>query len=321
MTEQPIKITKLKVGLTVFVGLLIFFVLITLVGTDEYYFEKTYNLYIYLDDVSGIVKGAPVTLGGYKIGSVESVELIPTGDNTNNIRMKLRLLKNYNRQITTGSFAQVTGLGVLGDKFVNITIGRAGESPLPDNAVLKVSQGKTLDDITKSLSPAITDLNKILANVREITDSVARGNGTVSTLINKQTPLMEFSKVMTHVNSVLSSIESQNGTLGSLMKNKELYNNLTEASANLKSLSVEIKHGHGTLSKLINNDSLYNNVNATSLEVKKIIGKINNDSTVVNGLLSDKKLYGDLNTMIQELNKLIIDLKAHPDKYVKFSIF
>lgn len=320
MIEQPLKITKLKVGLTVFIGLIIFFVLITLVGTDEFYFSKTYNLYMAVDNVSGLVKGAPVTLGGFKIGSVESIDLIPTGSKKN-IRLKLRLQKNYQNQITTGSFAQVTGIGILGDKFVDISIGKPDERSLTENTFIPVSSGITLEELSKNITPGINDFNKVLSNLRIITDSIARGNGTLGTLINKPTAIQEFNKAVIKVNSVLAALESKDGTIGNLLKDKELYSNLTEASKNLKTLAADLHNGKGSLGKLLTDDSLYNNINETTKQVKYILAQVNNDSTIVNGVLKDKKLYTDFNNMLKDLNMLILDLKEHPDKYVKLSIF
>lgn len=320
MTEQPLKITKLKVGLTVFAGLVIFFVLVTLVGTDEFYFSKTYNMYMAINNVSGIVKGAPVTLGGFKIGSVESIDLIPTGSK-NNIRLKLRLQRSYQPQITTGSSAQVTGIGILGDKFVDISFGKPDEKPLAENTFIPVASGSSLEDISKSLTPGINDFNRVLANLRRITDSVAEGKGTVGSLINSPSAIQQFSQVVAKINTVLNSIESDKGTLGSLLKDKELYTNLSEASHSLKTLSADLKNGKGTLGKLLVNDSLYNNVNCATKQVNKILAEADNDSTIVNGVLKDKKLYGDFNKMLKDLNILINDFKEHPDKYVKLSIF
>jgi phospholipid/cholesterol/gamma-HCH transport system substrate-binding protein len=320
MIEQPLKITKLKVGLTVFVGLVIFFVLITLVGTDEFYFSKTYNMYMAIDNVSGLVKGAPVTLGGFKIGSVESIDLIPTGSKQN-IRLKLRLQRSYQAQITTGSYAQVTGIGILGDKFVDISIGKPDEKSLPENTFIPVSSGSSLEDISKSLTPGINDFNKVLSNLRKITDSIADGKGTIGTLINSPSTIQQFSNVVVKISSVLNAIESDKGTFGSLLKDKELYTNLSEASQNLKTLSTDLKNGKGSLGKLLANDSLYNNVNCATKQVNRILAEVDNDSTVVNGVLRDKKLYSDFNKMLKDLNVLINDLKEHPDKYVKLSIF
>lgn len=320
MTEQPLKITRLKVGLTVFTGLLIFFVLITLVGTDEFYFSKTYNLYLAIDNVSGLVKGAPVTLGGFKIGSVESIDLIPTGSKKN-IRLKLRLQRNYQNQITTGSTATVTGIGILGDKFVDISIGKPDEKFLIENTFIPVASGNSLEEISKNLTPGINDFNKVLSNLRKITDSIAEGNGTVGTLINKPTAMHEFSNAIGKINSILAAIESKEGTVGNLLNDKELYTNLTEASQNLKSLTTDLRSGKGTLGKLLANDSLYNNVYDATQQVKHLLAEVNTDSTVVNGVLRDKKLYTDFNKMLKDLNVLINDLKEHPDKYVKLSIF
>ena len=90
MREYKQKADNLKVGFTVFVGIVILLIFTVLIGTNDFVFSKTYNLYIKLDNTAGLVNGAPVTLGGFKIGEIEAIEFV-TVNSKAEIRIKLKV--------------------------------------------------------------------------------------------------------------------------------------------------------------------------------------------------------------------------------------
>ena len=74
MGNEKLKYANLKVGLTVFVGIVIFLTFIFLVGTEINIFNKTLRLKIFLSSVEGFSTGSMVALGGLKIGSVDEIK-------------------------------------------------------------------------------------------------------------------------------------------------------------------------------------------------------------------------------------------------------
>jgi phospholipid/cholesterol/gamma-HCH transport system substrate-binding protein len=320
MTEEQLKITKNKVGLTVFAGIILLVALLIIVGTDEYFFMKTYDLKVYINDAAGLVKGAPVLLGGVKIGNVEKIDFQPERQ-TNNIMVTLKLLRSYQRQITTGTVAEIRGLGILGDKFIHLSIGRSNESSIPDDGIISFQSNLAVEDVMKSLSPAASDINVILGNLRVITDSIARGKGTLSNLINTRESTDKLEKVSLRLTSLIESIDSKDGSIGMLIHDKALYNDMSHTVAELKQVIGDVHSGKGSLGKLVVSDSLYNQLNDASAQLKTLLQKTQNDTTVVGGVLNDGKLLKNIKTLLTDLNDLIVDIRKNPDKYVKVSVF
>ncbi len=309
-----------KVGITVFAGIIILFALLIIVGTDEYYFSKTYNLVVCIDDAAGLVKGAPVLLGGVKIGGVEKIEFLPDA-NKENIRVSLKVLSSYRQKITTGTCAEIRGIGILGDKYIHLSIGKNSGEPLPDNANVPYNRGVILEDITKEISPVTQELKSVLVNLHRITDSLATGNGTMATLINTPTAANKLSRVLSDADKLIAALESKDGTTGQLIHNKELYTETKEAVREFRAMITNINSGKGTIGKLVTEDSLYNSIHYTASEVNKLVAKAGNDSTIVGGLLTDKKMLGTIKNLIDELDALVVDIKKNPHKYVKVSVF
>lgn len=78
---------------------------------------RTYSLKAEFDNVSGVKKGSAIQLAGVVVGSVEKVELSP--DNV--ALVHLRLDKGI--QVPADSIASVKSQGIIGDKYIQISLG------------------------------------------------------------------------------------------------------------------------------------------------------------------------------------------------------
>ncbi len=79
--------------------------------------DKTYDLKAEFSNVSGVKKGASVQVAGVIIGSVISVDLGKDGFAV----LTLRLNKNV--QVPVDSIASVKSQGIIGDKYIQLTLG------------------------------------------------------------------------------------------------------------------------------------------------------------------------------------------------------
>lgn len=319
MTQQN-KNIKTRVGITILIGIAVLFIFIIIIGTDDYLFSKTYNLYIYIENTTGLVKGVPVTLGGYKIGDVQEVEFVPS-NKREAIKIKLRVLNEYQNRITLSSHAEVSSIGILGDKFINISIGIPGETIVPPNSTLPVIPKMNFENIADKMGPGIEHLNNILKNASSVSDSIAAGKGSIGKLLLDGRAEKKITSLLDNINLIASDIKNGKGSLGKLISNDELYAGLKEASGDAARLLSEIKGGKGTLGKLIANDSLYNNLNSAGSKLSRFLESADKDSSVVKGLISDKNMYNNLMKSITNLNNLLEDIKEHPDRYLKVSVF
>jgi phospholipid/cholesterol/gamma-HCH transport system substrate-binding protein len=63
------------------------------------------------------------------------------------------------------------------------------------------------------------------------------------------------------------------------------------------------------------------NANKAMADLQATIAKINNGQGSLGLLMNDDKMYKNLTDASNNLNNLFIDLKAHPKRYVSFSVF
>jgi phospholipid/cholesterol/gamma-HCH transport system substrate-binding protein len=314
------KFANLKVGLTIFIGLVIFFIFIFLVGSEGNYFASTYNLKLFVENTEGLTEGSMVTLGGLKIGSVSDLEFTRR-NGLNGINITLSINSDYKSQITQSSNASIKTIGLLGDRFVDITIGQPDETPLNQGEFLPVNPTFSFDKLGTKIQPALDDFSKLLANLRSITDTISSGKGSLGKLIINTNTVDKFESVLIGLNKFLTTVNSKQGSLGRLAYDSTLYSKLNILSDNLISLSDSIKNGKGSLGKFLMKDSVYNSVSSISRRLDNLISKAEGDSTLVGGLINNKKVYNDFNSILNELNELVNRIKTEPEKYLHITVF
>lgn len=320
MGNEKLKYANLKVGMTVFVGIVIFLTFIFLVGTEINVFNKTIRLKIFLSSVEGFSTGSMVALGGLKIGTVDEIGFAKK-EGVNGVDVAFTINAKYNNQITESSIASIKNKGLLGDKYIDISIGQEGEPPVTDGSYLPLSESISLETFTHKLEPMMNNLEAVLNNLNKISTNMTTSKSAVGILLNDEKVGGELKSVVSNLRSFTNAMSNQKGSLGKLAYDNTLYDNLTNVSSNLSSLTASINKGEGTLGKLINEDSLYNEFHSISVRMNKLLAKTESDTTLIGGLFNDGKFYEQFNTLVKDLDKLIIDLKEHPDKYVQFSVF
>ena len=64
-----------------------------------------------------------------------------------------------------------------------------------------------------------------------------------------------------------------------------------------------------------------NEVNGTISNLKTFTDNLNNGKGSLGLLMNDPGLYNNLNATMSSADSLLVDLKAHPKRYVHFSLF
>ena len=317
------KLSKYKVGLTVLIGIAIFVFFILVVGTENNVFTKTYTLNFFVTDLEGLADGSMVTLGGMKVGQVKKFEFSQV-NGLNGIIVSISLLKEHQNKITEKSFATIKGIGILGDKYVDINMGMPTEKVLQDGAFINVAQSFSLERGVKSLEDKINNtldnVDSVLIEFKNITSKINKGEGTAGKLINSSSLYDNLNSVSGKFSRITDAIIEKRGSLGKTIYDDELYSNLQITTSNIKSITDDIKTGKGTMGKLLTSDSVYNNVKSISERLDTILINANGNSTV-GKLLNDDEMYKQFIKTIKDFNILMNDIRKNPKKYINLSIF
>ena len=203
-----------RLGAFIVVTLAILAAGVFVIGSKEYLFRSTYQLKAQFDNVAGLAEGADVQVGGVHSGMVRSIAL------PHNPGEQVMVIMDLNRStreiIKHDSVASIETEGVLGNQFVAISFGTAGQPEVKDGEVIDSVPPLVLADLFKKTSGILDSSQKTI------------DNATLATA---------------HLNSVSAKIDSGQGTVGALVNDRQLYANLAQTTTTLQSTMVQAQAG------------------------------------------------------------------------------
>jgi phospholipid/cholesterol/gamma-HCH transport system substrate-binding protein len=320
MDSQQLRWSNLKVGVVVMIGLIIFVFIVSIVGTEQNIFTSTYTVKLFVTNVHGLVNGAMVTLGGLKIGYVTDLRF-ETRDSVNGVEVTATLLSKYQASVTTSTMAQIKTIGLLGDKYIDLSIGSRNERPVAENAFIPIVESFDIETAGPQFKSALADFTELMGSAKRIAASVERGEGSIGKLVKKNDVAVGMERFLASLNGVMGAVEKKRGLLGKLVYDDSLSRGVSEVSANLRSITGQIRKGQGTMGKLIMEEDLYRSLTSFASRADSLMAKAASDSSNVSKFIGDGKFYNQMNSLMRDLNLLLIDLKEHPERYVHVSVF
>lgn len=289
---------EVKIALTAIVGVVVlFYGLQFLKGLTVFTTDDSY--YVAFDDVSGLSSSSPVYANGYRVGVVK--DIIYNYGKDQKILAVMGL--DNNMRLPQGTRAEIDS-DLLGNIKVNLILGDDPLHMLTEGDTIAGGAQKGIMSKVGDMVPAIeammpkldsilTSLNMLLAdpalrntlhNVEDMTshlDVTSRELQTLSASLNREVPSM-----MTKANGVLD--------------------NTQQLTSNLAAIDVA---------------AMTASVNATLANVSELTRKLNSNEGTLGLLMRDATLYRNLTSATADADSLLKDLKAHPKRYVHFSIF
>jgi len=172
---------EVKAGIMVLVSGLLLFITVIMVGSYSPFRVKPSLYKARFTFAGGLSQGSTVRFGGLTVGRVESIKVM--GGTSSNIEVELSVKPGT--PIKRDSEAAITSLGLLGDNYVEITLGSSGSEFLPPGEYLKNVQYPSLPEIFKKVDAAVADAQVLIKNVNSQIDRIAGKADTLMTDVDK----------------------------------------------------------------------------------------------------------------------------------------
>ena len=303
---------NLRTGILFVAGIVLAGILGLIIGKNTSILTRHDTAYLFISSIKGLSEGNMVAISGKKIGVVKSMDFSKRNDTTG-VLVTLDLTHEYFHLITRDSKATIKSLGVLGDKFVDITLGNSSR-PLEEGEFLDVVAEPGLEELTAS---AIETMNTI----QDISQKVNKGEGTIGKLITSTELNDRLLKAAANLETITERITKGNGLAARLLNDQQMAGRVSSLIANLSGISDSIKQGKGTLGKFIIDESFYNNLTTVVHRADSLFVLLNNPNSNLGKLTRDAELYKHLDHSIISLDSLLMDFKENPGRYVKVSVF
>jgi phospholipid/cholesterol/gamma-HCH transport system substrate-binding protein len=354
--RSKVRWSQLKVGLLALAALFIVAILIFLLTSSQGLFQRMATLHTYMDDASGIVEGTPVRLNGITIGNMDVVRLTNSTDPKRTIQFEMQVKERYLADIPVDSVVGIAAANLLGDKFLNITKGRAKEHVKP-GAELRSLQAQDIPELMAQTANLMTSfqgivnrvdrmlkdiddgkgnlgkllkgeeladrLNGIAKEGQQLLADVHNGKGTVSKLLYDDALYQELRAPLKRIDAILADLQAGQGSAGKLMKDPALYDEARATIAEMRKIMADLNAGKGTAGKVLKDDKLYAQLSQLVNKFDGTVDRINSGQGTIGQLMVNPQLYESLNGMTREFQSLGKDIRANPKKFlaIKMSIF
>ncbi|HVP76900.1 MAG TPA: MlaD family protein [Thermodesulfobacteriota bacterium] len=321
--KQQLQWSKLKVGLVLTVALLILVVSVFFAASIQDIFTEKAELRIQFTDVMGLRKGAPVWILGIEEGAVKSIKLSPPYGVIVTVSVNRRSLQFVSKE----SHATIMTMGLLGDKYVLLS-GPPGGTPIQPGEMIKGSAETGLRNVMETVGVAIDKIGQFIERVDNLVAKIEQGQGTIAKFLNDPALYNNLTEASRHLSAVMEDVRNSRGTLKLLVEDPSLYNKALATASSTEEFSKKLNESVGTLKKLIEDPELYENLNKASSRLSSILEGIEEGKGMVGALTKNEEMPKDLQNVLVELKKLSAEIEAlakdireHPKKYFKFSLF
>jgi len=298
--------TQVRVGIFVFSSLLILMIVIFVLGSRTQYFQPQYRLRTVFSNVGYLLEGAGVYLAGVQVGRVGQISFFEDVA-AQKVLVVLNVARDVQDRIRQDSMATIASAGLLGDKYIDITLGSESEPVLQDGMFIR------------SQEPA--EVSELLLKGREILDHTAEITSSLANLTSgfrdSRAP-MAVADLLTSLSHIVQEVETGGGLIHSLIydkSNHQIFADLTAATSALRDTLTGIKEGKGFLHTLLTdpNPEVVVRLNKTLASAQKLLQDIEKGQGMLHALVYDKqgeKAVADLVKVAAHLNALLITLQS-----------
>ncbi len=281
---------KIGVAVAIAIGML-YFGLNFLKGVNI--FQPTTYFYAQYERVDGIVPTTPVMINGYQVGHVSQINF----DYTKEAPITLQITVDNKLVVPQGTIAEVYDTGLMGDKAIQLKLGRSNTLLQPGDTLRTSVQNGLMAAVTDALVEPIKAMMPQLDSTIKTINHTLSGERVQSLLTNAEAAIANFKAISANLKKELPTTMS----------------NVNNITANLSEVSDELKAAQL--------DSTLLKVDATIANLENITNQLESNENTLGALLNDKELYQNLDSTVQSANALLIDLKENPKRYVHFSVF
>ncbi len=262
-------------------------------------FSAANTFYATFKDISGMTKSSPVYANGFKVGSVADIDY--DYSNRGNIVVELDLKKEF--QPPKGTVAEIAS-DLMGNVKVVLVLPHDVDGIMAEGDTISGNIARGMMDKAAGMVPTVEKMLPKLDSIMASLNVLLADPAIRNSLHNVEKITNDLTVTTKQVNSLMKEM---NGRVpGILAKADNTLGNTEKLTQNLSEINVA-----ETMAK----------VDATLNNVQEMTEKLNSNEGTLGLLMRDPQLYNNLTNTMRDADSLVVDLKAHPKRYVHFSVF
>ena len=258
--------------------------------------ESSRSYYVNFTNINGLPTSSPVFANGYKIGLVRDIQY--NYKELGSVTVKIEL--DEEMRIPMGSKGELV-TEMLGTVKMNLILNLESQSYLQPGDTLDGFANNGLMGVAETMVPKVEQLLPKMDSILSSLNRLLADPALTQTLHNAE--------------QITANLNVTTHELNKLMKNElpTITGNLTSISENINTITTNLKE--------VDYASTMKRIDSTLANIQTLTNKLNSKDNTIGLLFNDPTLYQNLSATTANASSLLEDLKAHPKRYVHFSIF
>ncbi len=274
-------------------------------------FSPTNSFHGHYYNLHGLEEQAAVYIRGHKVGQVDKISYDFTKDSAFTVDVSIR----KDIALPAGTTMALVSDGLMGGMAIELQLPAHSSAAQDASPASYEQQGLVAKGsfLPTTYVPGLVESlqGELLAHVDEAIQSV----DSLVTDLRGQLEGDHLKSTLTNVDDISGHLTSVSSDLKRMMNTQvpRIVNNADTAIANLHTIVSDIRQADlaATVARI---DTAVDGVNAVIAEVRSQEGTLGQ-------LIYNKSLYNHIDATIVSADSLLVDLKAHPKRYVHFSLF
>lgn len=264
--------------------------------------------YAVYDNADGIEASSPVTIKGFRVGTVDDVWYDIT---SGKVIAEFSVKKEYPVPVDTK--AKITSASLMGAKVIDLQLGTESNCLSDGDTVRSLMEPGLMQMVT-------SEYDQLKEMIVSLVERVSKALDGVNAVLSEDN-VANLSGLLAHANSISGNVD------------RMVAGDLNRTMSNLNSLSAELNTAAPRITQIVDRvgtmaDSMSVSVPTLMTNASLAVERLNNAMAAISEaegsagkLIYDQELYNNLTEASQSLTLLLQDMKANPGRYIHFSIF
>jgi phospholipid/cholesterol/gamma-HCH transport system substrate-binding protein len=188
---------KVRLGLFIAGGILLFVITIFLIGKQENLFDPVFKISATFHNVSGLEVGSDIRFSGINVGTVDNIKII----NDSTVQVDMLIKKNVQQFIKSDCEAGIGSAGIIGDRILIISQGSNDTTLAREGQHIRSKEPVETDAIMQSLKITADNSAIVSDQLAEIMIKINGGKGTLGRLIKDSTIAENINQTIVNLKS------------------------------------------------------------------------------------------------------------------------
>jgi phospholipid/cholesterol/gamma-HCH transport system substrate-binding protein len=260
---------KIKLGIFISIGMMVFIVGIYFIGEGKQLFRKTFRVSGIFKDVAGLQPGNNVRLSGVNVGTVDNIMIV----SDTSVRVEILFDETVRKFIMKDAVASIGSEGLIGNKTIIMYPGTGGKKEIENNDIVQTVPPLGVDDFMISLKKTIDNTTNITSDLSKVTENIRSGKGTIGRLLMDQSMDQNFDSTVANLKEGSAGfkilMDKANDIDEILTSLKTTIDNTSSITSNVSKITDSIHSGKGTIGMLLMDSTMRQNIDSTVVNLKK----------------------------------------------------